>query len=346
MIPPHPEKANAPTIKRTPSAMADGEGPHLCWIRVDLCNGTLDMASVYIPPVGCPHDGKTHTEIMAMVDAAVRAKHARGENMLITGDINVDPTDISQEATRWRALLQDVHMHDITLEGPWATVNTREPFGKQRGAGSHIDTMAVSTKATASWPLKVCCVGSETPLDLAVPGTKKATDHKLVSAVGEMEFKKAVSAPKPTKRVLDLRRAKHEPGVQDRYRNCLNADASLRSTLLDFLTQADPSIEDVNELLQGFEAALFRAAEKEIGMVVVPGERRQQGAESFATRRAFKTQLIAHRAYKRARKTGDAAEINLAKCEYKAAKQQLKREVIQKPSASAAVPKQDARNRK
>ena len=77
-------------VKRTISERADGEGANVMWITVLLPSGReVDMASIYIPPSGT-HNGRTKEMIREDIHAAMRNKFARGEAMIVAGDINCD----------------------------------------------------------------------------------------------------------------------------------------------------------------------------------------------------------------------------------------------------------------
>ena len=156
-------------VKRTISSRADGEGPHMMWVTASLPGGQeIDMASVYIPPSGKgTHDGKSKDEIRELVLQAIQAKHARGEPMMVMGDINCDVRKGGEEAECWTVALSAAEMTDLTLERHWAHRDTRFPLGKQRlkMKPSHIDMMAISQCAMGATGATVMSIGSGSELD-------------------------------------------------------------------------------------------------------------------------------------------------------------------------------------
>ena len=56
------------------------------------------MASIYVPPEGRMQGGNTKAEMLSMVQAAMQAKHARVELMMVMGDINADVAGRSPES--------------------------------------------------------------------------------------------------------------------------------------------------------------------------------------------------------------------------------------------------------
>ena len=81
----------------------------MCWVRTTTTTGsTVDMVSIYVPPTGCTHDGRSKDEITDIVHTAMRAKAGRGEPMIITGDVNEDMRATGIETTTWTALLEEL----------------------------------------------------------------------------------------------------------------------------------------------------------------------------------------------------------------------------------------------
>ena len=64
--------------------------------------------------------------------------------MAVMGDTICDLSTGGEETEAWKALLADIGLTDLTLEGQWASTPTRTPLGGQRGRPSHLGMVAVS----------------------------------------------------------------------------------------------------------------------------------------------------------------------------------------------------------
>ena len=260
-------------IKRTISSRADGEGTHMMRVTASLPGGQeIDMASVYIPPSGSgTHDGKS--KIRELVINPMQAKHARGEPMVVMGDINCDVRKGGEEAECWAAALSAAEMTDLTLEGHWAHRDTRFPLGKQKlkQKPSHIGMMAIYQSVVGATGATLMSIGSGSELDT---GDKPLTDHKLISA--RLKLSRRPLVPKrPDKKIYKA----HEASKKDNIKAVVEDHLKKTWMWTDAVEtlRASPGLPDDIECAQlAMAAALCHTAEETVGSKILPGEKGQK----------------------------------------------------------------------
>ena len=99
-----PTKANR-KIARTQDRDAKGEGASMCWVTTAMRGGQpLYVASVYVPPPNCIHNGKSRAKILQEAMHAIRSKVEKGHHVMVGGDVNMDRADMS----RGRSVLDEL----------------------------------------------------------------------------------------------------------------------------------------------------------------------------------------------------------------------------------------------